>query len=220
MTTSPAPTGQEIDAWLAHVRQWRGTPPDDGPPTILLGGPMRCGKSTVAGLLAARTGMVVLPTDVINRRFGRGKLPPGRERAVLGRVLRHVLHSHPRGLILEGVMLFERTALVLPTARRLALPIHAIGYASGTVTQKLAHIEAHRVTGACWTLEAGLDQEALRLSAHVIRAESRVLRAMARLRGYQYHELDSACFEIEAKRVADRITAALSGAELDQARPL
>ena len=146
---------------------------------------MRCGKSTVAGLLPARTGRVVLPTDVVNRRFGRRRLPPGREQAVPGRVLRHVLHSHPRGLIFKGAMLFERAAPVLPTARRPALPIQSIGYAASTVTEKLAHIEAHRVAGTCWTLEAGLDQEALRLRAHVICAESRVLRAMARLRGDQ-----------------------------------
>lgn len=214
-----APETGEIDAWLGNVRHWRGTPPEDGPPSILIGGPVRCGKSSVAKMLAGRTGMVVLPTDAIDRRFCKA-VPPGHERAILGPVLRHVLNRFPRGLILEGVMLCERAALVLPTAQVLALPVHVIGYADGSVERKLAHIEAYRATGDCWTLQAGLDREALRRQAHAIIAESRVLRARSEAMGFVYHELDSARFASEVMRVADRIAPDRHLPELDRTGPL
>jgi len=202
----PAP--DLLDRWLAKLPERRGQPPADGPPSLLIGGPVRCGKSSVAQALAERTGMVVWPTDVIDRRFCRG-IPDAHQHPVLAPVLTALLLRHPRGLILEGVQILERARWVVALARARGHPVHAIGYARGRVEDKLAHLRAHRATGQCWTLAAGLDDAALRDQAAGILDFSRELRALAPRQGFAYHELDSGRFADEVQRVAGRIAAGL-----------
>jgi len=211
MTAAPAPDQDRIVRWLDHLKDWRGHPPDDGPASILIGGPVRCGKSSVARAVAAATGMLVLPTDVIDRQFCRD-LPPGRQRPILQAVLGHVLRSHPRGVILEGVMLFDRAPWLIPGALARGLPVYAIGYADGTPEAKRAHVEAGRAAGDCWTLDAGLDEGALVAQASYIVAESRVLRRRADRLGHRYLELDSARFGDEVARLAALILNAADAA--------
>ena len=194
---------------MARLAEGAGTPPADGPPNLLIGGPVRCGKSTVARAVAARTGMVVLPTDVIDRRFCTG-IPDAQQAPILVPVLTGLLLRHPRGLILEGVQILERARWVVSLARARGHPVHAIGYARGRVADKLAHLLAHRATGECWTLAAGLDEAALREQAATILDVSRDLRAAAPRLGLTYHELDSADFAAEAERIAARIAADLA----------
>lgn len=182
----PAAMRSALDAFFANIP----APPADAPRSLVVGGPVRSGKSTVSRLVCLQSSARYLPFDLLNSLWvGRDRAD--RDETTLSAIVDALCDNCQRGMVIEGTALIfngMRTAaqmIELLASRGIATVL--VGSAEASVEDKMAALLAHHAVKQSWTEK--LDDDGLRLRAEQIVSLSVASRRIAGEVGIPYFEL-------------------------------
>jgi predicted kinase len=180
-------------------------PPRNSPASVILSGPVRSGKSTVAKLVCLQSSALYVQFDLLGRLWvGEDKV---QDEEILALLLENLRRKYARGAVIESTsLIFNGTRTAVEMIRQFAaddIRTVLVGSADASVEEKIAALLAHHRIKRSWTEE--LDDDGLRARAEQIVALSVTARRVAAEAGVPYFELGMDSFGRDVRHAVSTI---------------
>lgn len=173
-------------------------------PSIIVAGPQRCGKSTVAKLISKDQKMFHLESDYVRDRL-YGKLIGDQRTWSATFAFRKILTLFPHGILAEGTV-FTDDAKSVPfwgSKNGRDIPVYFIGSTSD-YNKKYEAMLSFRKYNSCWTSQKISNSELLRLAERITK-RSFVYKELCLKHGFTYFDIDPLNFDRDITRIATNI---------------
>ncbi len=176
------------------------------PPSVIVSGPVRSGKSTVSKLVALQSSARYLQFDLL-KHLWVGVSAQTHDDALLAMVIEALCVHCGRGMVIDGSSLVfngvRPAAAMIEQFKASGLATVLVGSAEASVEDKIAALLSHHRIKKSWTSQ--IDDDALRSRAEQIVSLSVAARRIAGETGIPYFELRLASFGSDVRHAVNAI---------------